>query len=99
MTKSTEFLLDVWAVDKQGNKVHPYKGQSGPKKGLYSVNFTSDNKKFIGLTEGELIKAIELGRFKERGRIRMMTTNYKPGAERNAFAPIKYKDDLVKSFR
>jgi hypothetical protein len=56
MTKLTDFLLDVWAFDKDGNKVHPYKGQSGTKKGLYSVSFTSDNKDFNGLTEGELKK-------------------------------------------
>lgn len=96
--KEQDFLLNVWAFDKAGNKVFPYKGEKGEKKGLYSVNFTSDTKNYEGYTEERLIKVILEGRFKTRGTIRMLPLNYKPGAERSAFAPKCYKGKVIKNY-
>lgn len=92
------FLLDVWSYDKNGTQIHPYRGERGEKKGLFSVNFTNDTKKFEALTEAELIEAITSGKFKDRGTIRMLPINVKPGAERNAFGPLFYKGKPVKDF-
>jgi len=96
--KESDFLLDIWSFDKKGNKVYPYKGERGEKKGLYSVNFTNDTNKFQGYSEAQLIDAIIKGKFKERGTIRMLPSNFKLGAERNAFGPIFYKGKHVKDF-
>lgn len=96
MTDTSSHLLSVWAFDKQGHKVHPYKGKSGAKKGLYSVNFTNDTNKFQGLSEEELIQAIEQGRFRQRGTIRMCRANMSSGS--NAFAPAMYEGKRVKDF-
>jgi len=96
--KEEDFLIDVWAFDEKGKKVHPYKGEKGPKKGLYSVNFTNDTNKFQGYTEEQLVQAIVSGKFKQRGTIRMLPIDYKPGAERNAFSPKFYKGKSVKDF-
>lgn len=96
MTDTSSHLLSVWAFDKQGRKVHPYKGKSGDKKGLYSVNFTNDTKNFHGLSEEELLKAIKQGRFRERGTIRMCRTSVTSGS--NAFAPVMYEDKPIKAF-
>ena len=95
--KKTDFLLDVWGF-QNGRKVHPYKGERGDKKGLYSVNFTTDTKNFEGMTEDELIRAITSGRFRDRGTIRMLPLDFQPGAERNAFGPEFYKGKHVKDF-
>ena len=92
------FLLSVWAIDVNGSKVHPYKGERGDKAGLYSVNFTSDTNNYEGYTEEQLIDALLSGRFKLRGTIRMLPLNYKPGAERSAFAPQFYDGKKVKDF-
>ena len=51
-----DFLLDVWSFNKAGEKVYPYKGVMGQKRGLYSVNFTNDNNNFIGNRIDEAIK-------------------------------------------
>lgn len=96
--KDSDFLTDVWAFDGSGIKVHPYKGERGEKKGLFSVNFTNDTNKFQGMSEAELVKAIRSGRFKERGTIRMLPLNAAPGAERNAFSPLFYQGKPVKDF-
>ena len=45
--EEADFLVDIWSMDK-GTKVHPYRGERGPKKGLFSVNFTNDTRKFQG---------------------------------------------------
>lgn len=66
-----DFFTDVWALDSNEKKVHPYKGEYGHKRGLFSVNFTNDTKKFQGLTEEQLIDAIVAGRFRTRGTIRV----------------------------
>lgn len=94
MTDTSSHLLSVWAFDKQGHKVHPYKGKSGAKKGLYSVNFTNDTNKFQGLTEDEVLQAIKQGRFRERGTIRMCRESLTSGS--NAFAPVMYEGKRVK---
>lgn len=91
MDTDDEFLLEVWAVDAHGNKVYPYKGRRGTKRGHYSVNFTTSTKGFRAMTEAELIDAIESGRFAQRGTIRMLPIGHKPGAERNAFAPTHFR--------
>jgi hypothetical protein len=96
--KKSDFLQDIWAFDRNGNKVYPYKGERGPKKGLFSVNFTNDTNNFEGLTEEQLIKAILRGEFKERGTIRMLPLNYKSNEDRSAFSPKFYKGKLVKEF-
>lgn len=93
-----DFLLDVWACDDNGKKLHPYKGERGAKKGLFSVNFTNDTNKFQGLTEEQLIKSIEVGKFKSRGTIRMLPLDYKHGCDRNAFGPTFYKGKHIKEF-
>lgn len=95
--KEQDFLTDVWAFD-DGKKVHPYKGERGEKKGLFSVNFTNDTNKFQGMTEEELRHAITSGRFRDRGTIRMLPLDAKPRAERNAFAPQFYQGKPVKDF-
>ncbi len=96
--KQSDFLLDVWAIDKQGKKVYPYKGERGEKKGLYSVNFTNDTNNFTGMTEDDLVKAIIAGKFKDRGTIRMLPLDFKMGAERNAYSPKFLKGKHVKDF-
>ena len=96
MTETTPLLLSVWAFDKQGHKVYPYKGKQGPKKGLYSVNFTNDTKKFQGLNEDELLQAIKQGRFSARGTIRMRRASTTSGT--NAFAPAMYEGKRIKDF-
>lgn len=95
--KQSDFLMDVWAFHN-GKKLHPYKGERGEKKGLHSVNFTNDTNHFEGMSEEELIRAITSGRFRNRGTIRMLPLDFKPGAERNAFAPEFYKGKHIKDF-
>jgi hypothetical protein len=58
-----DFLISVWSFDDNGKKIHPYKGERGVKKGLFSVNFTNDTNNFNGLTESQLIEAIISGKF------------------------------------
>jgi hypothetical protein len=96
--KVTDFLTEVWAFDGAGKKVHPYKGERGDKKGLFSVNFTNDTNNFQGMMEADLIKAITTGKFKDRGTIRMLPVTVAPGAERNAFTPLFYKGKPIKDF-
>lgn len=92
----SEHLLSVWGMDKDGHKVHPYKGKSGAKKGLYSVNFTSDTKRFQGMTEDQLKDAIRHGRFRNRGTIRMCRPDAVTGS--NAFAPVMFDGKRVKDY-
>lgn len=94
----SDFLLDVWAFDGKGNKVHPYKGERGSKKGLFSVNLTNDTNNFEGMTEKQLVAAITSGKFRERGTIRMLPVNYKPSSERNAFGPLFFRGKRVKDY-
>lgn len=93
-----DFLLDIWAFDDNGKKLHPYKGEKGLKKGLYSVNFTNDTNKFQGMTEEQLVKSIKEGKFKGKGTVRMLPLDYKLGCERNAFSPKFYKRVHIKDF-
>lgn len=95
--KETDFLIDVWSLDG-GKKVHPYKGERGHKRGLFSVNFTNDTKNYQGMDEAELRNAITSGRFKDRGTIRMLPLDVKLGADRSAFAPQFYQGKPVKDF-
>ena len=95
--EATDFLTDVWSLDA-GRKVHPYKGERGDKKGLFSVNFTNDTNNYQGMTEAELRHAITSGKFRDRGTIRMLPLDVKPGADRNAFAPQFYQGKSVKDF-
>lgn len=94
----SDFFLDVWSLDEDGKKVHPYKGERGSKKGLFSVNFSNDTNNYEGMTERELVSAITSGRFRDRGTIRMLPLGYLPGADRNAFAPLFYKGRSVKDY-
>jgi hypothetical protein len=95
---ASDFLLSVWSFGIDGKKLHPYKGERGDKKGLFSVNFTNDTNKFRGLTEAELISAITSGKFRDRGTVRMLPLICAPNAERNAFAPVYYDGRHVKDF-
>ncbi|WP_218313042.1 hypothetical protein [Alteromonas antoniana] len=96
--RKEDFLTSIWAFDPNGKKVHPYKGEKGAKKGFFSVNFTNDTNNFNPMTEAQLIEAVEAGKFKDRGTIRMLPLDYKPGDERNAFAPVYFDNKPVKSF-
>lgn len=96
--KEDDFFTDVWTMNDEEKKIHPYKGERGDKKGLYSVNFTNDTNNFQGFTEAQLVDAIISGKFKRRGTIRMLPIDYKPGVERNAFRPMFYKGQQVKDF-
>jgi hypothetical protein len=98
LPNADDYLCDVWAVDGEGTKIFPYRGERGRKKGLFSVNFTNDTQKFVGMSEAELCKAITDGKFKDRGTIRMLPLEVLPGVKRSAFAPIYYKGRPVKSF-
>lgn len=89
-------LLDVWAYDKDGHKVHPYRGKAGAKKGLYSVNFTNDTRRFEAMDEEQLIEAITSGRFRTRGTIRMCRATASSGT--NAFAPVIFRGQRMKDF-
>ena len=82
-----KYCTRVWALDSNGKKVFPYTGVRGGKKGLYSVNFTSDTNKFEGYTEEKLILAITSGRFKDRGTIRMLPISANTSNGNNAFVP------------
>ena len=95
--KETDFLIDVWSVDGS-NKVHPYRGERGDKKGLFSVNFTNDTNNYQGMTEADLRTAITSGKFRDRGTIRTLPLDTKPGADRNAFSPQFYQGKSVKDF-
>lgn len=92
----SKFCMSIWSLDKSGQKVYPYKGERGDKKGLYSVNFTNDTKQFEAYTEEQLIRAVEDGNFDNKGTIRMLPLNYKAGAERNAYAPAFYLGNSIK---
>lgn len=91
-----DFLLDVWAVRDDGTKVYPYKGQRGPKKGRFSVNFTNDTNRFQAMTAEALVESIKAGKFCQRGSIRMLALDAPPGAERNAFAPEYYRGKRIR---
>ena len=95
-SSDSRFLLDVWSMDGEGRRIHPYKGERGNKKGLFSVNFTNDTKKFHGMTEEQLVQAILDGKFKDRGTVRMQPVDDKPGSDRSAFAPMFYKGKRIK---
>ena len=94
----SKFLLDMWSLNEDGKTVYPYKGERGRKKDLFSVNFTNDTNKFQGMTEEQLVQTIFEGRFKGRGTVRMLPLDVKPGADRNAFAPVFYKGKRIKDF-
>lgn len=93
-----QFMVDVWAFDRHGKRVHPYRGVRGNKRGLFSVNFTNDTNKFVGMTDKELAKAIESGLFRDRGTIRMLPLDHRENAGRNAYAPLYFKNRSVKSY-
>lgn len=89
-------LLDVWAYDKKGEKVYPYKGKQGAKDGRFSVNFTNDTRRFEAMDEQQLAAAIRSGRFRDRGTIRMCRGKASSGC--SAFAPVMFRGKEVKSF-
>ncbi|MHA6643799.1 hypothetical protein [Mesorhizobium sp. A623] len=94
---TNNFLQSVWSI-YNGKRVHPYKGEKGDKKGLFSINFTNDTNKFEGMTEEQLVKAITSGLFRNRGTIRMRALDSQSGSDRNAFAPDFYLGKRVKDF-
>src|SRR5690606_41262478 len=86
----------VWAYDKGGERLSPHRGMQGPKKGLSSVTFANDARRFEAMDEEELVAAIRAGRFRERGTIRMCRATASSG--QNAFAPVKFRGQRVKDF-
>lgn len=93
-----ELFKRVYAISKTGERMYPCKMRRGDKNGKYCVNFTNDTNNFVGLTEEELIAAILAGRFRDRGTIRMLPLNAKPGMTPNAFSPLKFDDKFVKDY-
>ncbi len=91
-----QYLLSVWAETQSGEKLYPYKGVSGSKKGLYSVSYSGKSSEYIGVSENDLIAAVEAGQFSERGTIRMLPLKTRSGAQRNGFAPTHYKCEPIK---
>lgn len=91
-----DFFMDIYSIRSDGKKVFPYKGERGNKKGLFSVNFTNDTNNFEGFTEEQLIQAIENGKFRGHGTIRMLPLDYNLGEDRSAYSPEYYKSKKVK---
>ena len=91
-----KYLLTVWAETESGEKLYPYTGVKGAKKGLFSVSFTGKSSEYEGVSEEELISAIESGLFAERGTIRMLHLNSASGSNRNGFAPTHYNGLPIK---
>tara|TARA_Y100001951_G_C11283679_1_gene267143 strand:+ start:1101 stop:1391 length:291 start_codon:yes stop_codon:yes gene_type:complete len=91
-----QFLLDVYAQTEGGKKYYPYKGVRGPKAGLYSVSYSGRSNEYVGVSEQELITAIEAGRFSSRGTIRMLPLEKLAGMQRNGFSPTHYKGLPIK---
>jgi len=96
MSNVREFLKSIWAVRKDGTRVYPYKGLKGEKKGLYSVNLTSDTNHYQGMTEKELVTAVVNGAFCVRGSIRMMAPSDSSGAGSNGFSPVFYDGKRIR---
>ena len=91
MGEARQLLKEVWALRSDGRKVYPYTGIRGPKKGMYSVNFSSrDNTKFQAISERDLIVHIQNGAFCQRGTIRMMSPEDGAQWKPNAFAPVYF---------
>ena len=87
---TTTYFLDAWKELGDGTRIYPYTGVKGDKKGLFSVNFTNDNKKFEGVSEVQLRAMFDGGHFNKRGTVRMISLNAEIGGQRNAFAPTHY---------
>jgi hypothetical protein len=96
LMSNEQYLLSLWAETPSGERLYPYKGVSGPKKGLYSVSYSGKSSEYVGVSEKDLIAAVEAGRFSERGTIRMLPLKTRPGAQRNGFAPTHYKGKPIK---
>lgn len=90
-----KFLLSLWAETRTGERFYPYTGVRGHKKGLYSVSFSGKSNDYKGISEAELITAVEAGRFSERGTVRMLPLNSGPSSNRNGFAPTHYRDTPI----
>jgi hypothetical protein len=91
------FCKRIWSFRRDGKQVFPYKGRQGDKKGLFSVNLTSDNKNFTGYTEQQLINAIRAGKFATKGRIRMLPIDRSPRDQANAYAPEFFEGKPVRN--
>ena len=95
--KEAEFITDIYTFHK-GKKLHPYNGIIGEKKGKFSLNFTSNSRKFQAITENALRRAITSGKFRDRGTIRMLPLDWEADDKGTSFSPQFYKGELVKNF-
>jgi HNH endonuclease len=86
-----KYFRSLWAETDTGEKLYPYTGVKGSKKGLYSVSFSGKSNEYQGISESALVEAVEADRFSERGTIRMLPLSAEPGSHRNGFAPTHYK--------
>jgi|688.fasta_scaffold879985_1 hypothetical protein len=93
---NNQFLLILWAETESGERLYPYKGSKGSKKNLYSVSYSGKSNQYIGVSENDLISAVEAGQFSQRGTIRMLPLKTRSGAQRNGFAPTHYKGKPIK---
>lgn len=90
------FLTDIWAIRKDGVRVHPYRVERGPKAGLFDASWTGKTDAFVGVTEGELLAGMRAGAFSSRGTIRMLPLQADPGEQKNAYAPVFYKGKKIR---
>lgn len=49
------YLLSLYAETTSGERVYPYKGVSGSRKGLYSVSYSGKSNDYVGVCEKDLI--------------------------------------------
>ncbi len=48
-----QFLRSLWAETDTGEKLYPYTGVRGSKKGLYSVSFSGKSDAYEGVSEAK----------------------------------------------
>lgn len=90
------FLTDIWAIRKDGVRVHPYRVERGPKAGLFDVSWTGKTDAFVGVTEEELLAGMRAGAFSTHGTVRMLPLQAHPGEQKNAYAPVFYQDKKIR---
>ncbi|WP_421549155.1 hypothetical protein [Pseudomonas sp. QD4] len=91
-----DLLEDVIGKNEAGLICHPYKGQRGEGKGLYSYTLeTENNRNFINVDELKLRSLIEKGQFNEKGRIRMVPAGSVDTARQGALNVLRYNGHLL----
>jgi hypothetical protein len=88
----TEMLVDIVGMNREGLICHPYRLTKGDKAGKYSYTLQTDNNlNYIGIDEDGLRGLVEAGAFDEKGRIRMLPANPRPGVSGNALSVVSYR--------